>query len=166
MFMQDSSDLAPSLRGLLLSCIKPSTAGTLPGYQPSKAFQQTYCKGWAKGPRQGRVSVLSPEPLILTKLTDQATMGVLGLLQQRREIGNALLVCRAWSRLLQGDAEFQQKAQQAVASMPTRRYHTWRTRDGSDARSWYDSDNDFGNDHRYYGRYRSSSDDSGGYGSV
>jgi len=164
MFKQEGSKLAPSLRGLLLSCIKPSPAGILPGYQPSEAFQQTYCKGWAKGPQRGRVSVLSPEPLILTMLTDQALMGVLGLLQQRRDIGNALLVCRAWSRLLQGDAEFQQKAQQAAASMPARRYHAWRTRDGSDARSWYDSDNDFSDDYSY-DRYRSYSDHSG-YGSC
>jgi hypothetical protein len=116
----DSYQPAPSLRGLLLSCIKPSTDGTLPGYTPSPAFQQTYCKGWAKGPQQGRVSVLAGEPLIHSMLDDQALMSVLGLVQERRDVGRVLLVCRGWSKLLQGDAGFKAKAKQHESSRSSR----------------------------------------------
>lgn len=116
----DSYQPAPSLRGLLLSCIKPSTDGTLLGYTPSTAFQQTYCKGWAKGPQQGRVSVLAGEPLIHSMLDDQALMSVLGLVQGRRDVGRVLLVCRGRSKLLQGDAGFKAKAQQHGSSRSSR----------------------------------------------
>jgi hypothetical protein len=100
---------APSLRGLLLSCIKPGTDGSLQGYDPCPAFQQTYCKGWAQGPQMGRC-VPGPEPLINSVLTDQALMSVLGLLEGR-DIGRVLRVCRGWSKLLQGDAGFRARAQ-------------------------------------------------------
>jgi hypothetical protein len=45
-------------------------------------------------------------------LDDQALMSVLGLVQGRRDVGRVLLVCRGWSKLLQGDAGFKAKAQQ------------------------------------------------------
>jgi hypothetical protein len=111
---------APSLRGLLLSCIKPSTDGCLQGYTPSAAFLQTYCKGWAQGPRHGRVSVLDPQPLISTVLTDQALMAVLGRLEGC-DAGRALQVCRGWSKLLLGDAGFRAKAEQQRSSAAARR---------------------------------------------
>jgi hypothetical protein len=110
---------APSLRGLLLSCIKPSTDGCLQGYTPSAAFLQTYCKGWAQGPRHGRVSVLDPEPLISKMLTDQALTAVLGQLEGR-DVGSALRVCRGWSKLLLGDAGSRAKAEQYRSSAAAR----------------------------------------------
>jgi hypothetical protein len=151
----DSYQPAPSLRGLLLSCIKPSTDGTLPGYTPSPAFQQTYCKGWAKGPQQGRVSVLAGEPLIHSMLDDQALMSVLGVLQERRDVGRVLLVCRGWSKLLQGDAGFKAKAQQHASSRSSRINMT--TRSHSPDYAYY-------NERRAY-RYGYNSDSSG-YGSC
>lgn len=56
------------------------------------------------------MSVLSSEPLIMNTLTDQAMMSVLNQLEGQTDISQALLVCRWWSKLLQGDAAFQEKA--------------------------------------------------------
>lgn len=143
---------APALRGLLLSCIRPSTDGHMQGYTPSAAFAQTYCKGWAQGPKQGRVSVLDPEPLISQVLTDQALMAVLGRLEGR-DVGRVLLVCRAWSKLLLGDAGFMARAQQQCRDAGAGRSHVYKNVSDSDydeydyvyARySGYDSDRSYG----------------------
>lgn len=92
---------APLLRSLILRCIRPSITGTLPGYSPSPAFQQTYAKGWARGQTAGRLAALLEPPPVL-QLTDEAAMAFLRLLGGR-DLGRALLVCRAWRELLAGD---------------------------------------------------------------
>lgn len=108
-----SDKTAPGLRGLILECIRPSTDGSIPGYTPSPAFKQTYAKGWMKGPQQGRMSASAPAPLILQKLTNEAAMCVLSKLPVRRMgVGNAMLVCRAWRRLITGDPGFKAQAEQ------------------------------------------------------
>jgi hypothetical protein len=53
-------------------------------------------------------------------LTDQALVSVLGLLEGL-DIGRALLVCRGWSKLLQGDAGFMATAQQLAEAEAKRR---------------------------------------------
>ncbi len=99
---QTTPSPTPLLRSLILRCIRPSSNGTLPGYSPSPTFQQTYAKGWARGQAAGRlVALLEPPPVL--QLTDEAAMGFLRLLGGR-DLGSALLVCRAWRKLLAGDA--------------------------------------------------------------
>lgn len=107
------SSQAPGLRGLLLECIKPGSDGSLPGYTPTTAFKQTYAKGWAKGPQEGRMSVLAPKPLLLQMLTDEAMMATLSKVNMPNtsNIGRAMLVCRAWRRLIEGDPGFKAQAE-------------------------------------------------------
>eukprot|EP00798_Chlamydomonas_sp_ICE-L_P029719 gene29719-5154_t len=121
----------PSLRGLLLDEIKPPRDGSLLGYSPSIRFQQTFVKGWVRnGPVDER---MGPEslPLIL-QLPDHAQMMFLELLRGR-ELMHAMLVCKSWTRLLDGDPKFDSRVLEAeLGEESLRRRGLWRMAPAAD----------------------------------
>lgn len=104
---------APLLRGLVLDCIRPAFDGTLPGYQPSARFAQTYAKGWAcRGPADERTRDVFAQ-------ASKASEGWLEPLEPSlggRELARAMTVCRAWQKEVAGNEAAPLKLSEGAAA--------------------------------------------------
>ena len=104
------------MRTLLLDCVRPGADGSLPGYAPSRGCLATIAKGWAGGPRFGRLAAAA-EPLIAAKLSgaESSLLGlVLGELDGRAMAG-ALLVSREWSVAIRNAPGFADRVEKMVS---------------------------------------------------
>jgi hypothetical protein len=121
------------LRILLMDCIKPSIDGRLAGYSPSNVCVNTIAKGWANGPRAGRMMAKRPEPLIHAKLCEPSLLALILDRLEGEPMGHALLVNKEWSRVLLSSPDLERKAKELVMARAFR----GRDSDSDDGRVMY-----------------------------
>ena len=143
------------LRILLMDCIKPSIDGSLAGYSPSNVCVNTIAKGWANGPRAGRMMANRPEPLIHAKLCEPSLLALILDRLEGEPMSNALLVNKEWSRVLLSSPDLERKAKDLVMARAFRS----RDSDSDDGRVMYVSYLSDGNgDYSYTGHAGYGSD--------
>ena len=139
------------LRILLMDCIKPNIDGRLSGYTPSKVCVNTIAKGWANGPRTGRMAK-QPEPLIHAKLCEPSLLALVLDRLEGEPMSNALLVNKEWSRVLLSSPDLNRKATELVMARALR----GRESDSEDDRVMYVSYLSDGNGQYGYTGYGSN----------
>jgi hypothetical protein len=98
---------ASVLRVELMDRIRPSDAGELLHYTPSRNFAQTFAKGWMAGLRA------RAPPLIGAMLLDPLLEHVFAFLPIDA-LARAMFVCKAWSALIAGDRGLMERVHRAA----------------------------------------------------
>jgi len=95
------------LRVELLDRIRPSDAGELLHYTPSRHFAQTFAKGWRHGLRAPK------PPLIGVMLLDPLLEHIFAFLPTDA-LARAMFVCKAWCALIVGDRGLMERVHRAM----------------------------------------------------
>ena len=137
--MHYSHWIGNKLRVLVMDCIKPDIDGRLQGYTPSTLCLNTIAKGWANGPRTGRLAARDEEPLISVKLHEPSLLSLIIEQLEGESMCNAVLVNKEWSRVMLSSPEIKRKVDEIKEAQILRNI------------LWSDSDGRFSPDHVGFG---------------